>query len=449
MNKRIAAHKNRKGPSPEQETPTQAVGTGSSRAAEAAARVAARYAKAPTYSQMQAAEAQVAVRAAEIATQVAREAQVAAETVLAELHAASVETPSRGPAVIETFAPPAKKYGLDQARKAAVPGGPQPAPQPGSTPAPGLGNVEALLSVNHESTDASFVEEAADRRAYGIRWEPDLPGRAVEMRPAQPREKERFDLPPEDWWTPGEASANWRNEPIEVAGAQTLHANVIHFPRELVASRKIRPRLAEAAGVPAGDEQLSIFEVDPRAVATDAPARAAERPSTESSWRDAEWSGIELEAHPWEAGAAEVHAAPKVERPQLAPFGRRMMALVADAGLIAGAFVLTAFLTAINIRNLPTGKPLELAAAAVMLFTWLAYHAFFFAVAKSTPGMSYAGVRLSTFAGASPTRAQMRQRLGGMVLSLLPVGIGVVWALFDEDHLSWHDRISQTYLRKR
>jgi hypothetical protein len=29
------------------------------------------------------------------------------------------------------------------------------------------------------------------------------------------------------------------------------------------------------------------------------------------------------------------------------------------------------------------------------------------------------------------------------------VGLGLVWSVFDEDHLSWHDRISQTYLRKR
>jgi len=26
--------------------------------------------------------------------------------------------------------------------------------------------------------------------------------------------------------------------------------------------------------------------------------------------------------------------------------------------------------------------------------------------------------------------------------------LGVAWALFDEDHLCWHDRLSRTYLRK-
>jgi hypothetical protein len=35
-----------------------------------------------------------------------------------------------------------------------------------------------------------------------------------------------------------------------------------------------------------------------------------------------------------------------------------------------------------------------------------------------------------------------------MMLSVAPIGLGVMWAIFDEDHLSWHDRLSQTYLRK-
>jgi hypothetical protein len=39
-------------------------------------------------------------------------------------------------------------------------------------------------------------------------------------------------------------------------------------------------------------------------------------------------------------------------------------------------------------------------------------------------------------------------RLLALVLSLLPVGLGVAWSIFDENHLSWHDRLSRTYLKK-
>jgi uncharacterized RDD family membrane protein YckC len=38
--------------------------------------------------------------------------------------------------------------------------------------------------------------------------------------------------------------------------------------------------------------------------------------------------------------------------------------------------------------------------------------------------------------------------MGALLLSLLPLGLGVAWALFDDDRLSWHDRLSKTYLRR-
>ena len=56
-----------------------------SRAAAAAARVAARYAKAPSFSEMQAAEARAALRVAEAATRVALDAQAAAQVALDKL----------------------------------------------------------------------------------------------------------------------------------------------------------------------------------------------------------------------------------------------------------------------------------------------------------------------------------------------------------------------------
>jgi hypothetical protein len=32
------------------------------------------------------------------------------------------------------------------------------------------------------------------------------------------------------------------------------------------------------------------------------------------------------------------------------------------------------------------------------------------------------------------------------MLSTFPLGLGIVWALLDEDTLCWHDRITRTYV---
>jgi hypothetical protein len=61
--------------------------------------------------------------------------------------------------------------------------------------------------------------------------------------------------------------------------------------------------------------------------------------------------------------------------------------------------------------------------------------------------MRYAELSLCTLGGEHPTREQMKARLVAMLLSLLPMGLGMLWAIFDEDNLSWHDRHSRTYLR--
>jgi hypothetical protein len=62
--------------------------------------------------------------------------------------------------------------------------------------------------------------------------------------------------------------------------------------------------------------------------------------------------------------------------------------------------------------------------------------------------MRYAHLRLATFSGKRTTRLERMGRLGGLLLSVLPLGLGLVWMLFDEEHLCWHDRLSRTYLRR-
>lgn len=138
-------------------------------------------------------------------------------------------------------------------------------------------------------------------------------------------------------------------------------------------------------------------------------------------------------------------AAPALE---LAPMSRRLLAAVVDGALIAGAFLAAAFAAAANAKAMPGPRALELGAAAALVVAAALYQTIFFTLARATPGMKYARIRLSTFGGERPTRAQRSSRLVALLLSVLPLGLGLVWAVFDEDRLSWHDRLSQTYLRR-
>jgi len=398
---------------------------------------------------MQAEEARAAVRAAEIATHVAMEAQAAATSALAELHAAAApgfpatglhrwggENPMRGPAVVQSIArtprveepePVEKPEEVFDSEQLTAP---DPAAEPIAVAAPEL--------------PAVFTQEMIGGQSFNLRWEPDLPARALQMPVPSPRPQAEFLLSAEDWWTPAQVSATLHSEPIQV-DVPPPQANLIAFPRELIAARKLRPRLAEAAGVCDREAQLSIFEVDPGAISFEPMAAAL--PPVSSACSGAIWSGMELDAHPEHEQASRAEAPAKPVH--LAPLGLRSMAMVLDLALILGSSSAAAAWMASKITHLPAPRTAEALAILGLLLAGFAYHALFFAFSNMTPGMRYAGIALCTFDDDVPTRAQLRRRLGAMAVSLLPVGLGIVWSVFDDDHLSWHDRISATYLRKR
>ncbi|MGB7547496.1 MAG: RDD family protein, partial [Terracidiphilus sp.] len=291
---------------------------------------------------------------------------------------------------------------------------------------------------------------AAAGQRLEIRWEPDMPARPAGP-PAAPglHESQEFEAAEENWWTAaGRSAGAAANQPIEpVEPVQPIHANLIEFPRELVATRRMRPRLTRAEHDETGDlfGQLSIFEVDPSAISIEPEAPTAEAEVQAPAWNGAEWSGIELDEQPDEDAERQGELAPALH---LASFGLRLMATAVDAALIAGAACAVVAEAAHHMQHPPGMKAAELGAMAALLVAGVVYYAVFFALSKSTPGMKYARISLCTFDDEIPTPAQLRGRLGAMLLSLLPVGLGVAWAIFDDDHLTWHDRLSRTYPRK-
>jgi uncharacterized RDD family membrane protein YckC len=83
-------------------------------------------------------------------------------------------------------------------------------------------------------------------------------------------------------------------------------------------------------------------------------------------------------------------------------------------------------------------------AIAVLLYTQ--YFTLFTVMGGATPGMMLAGLRLASFDGTAPKPAQLAWRSFGYLISGCTLFMGFLSTLWDEDRLSWHDRISQTYI---
>ena len=83
---------------------------------------------------------------------------------------------------------------------------------------------------------------------------------------------------------------------------------------------------------------------------------------------------------------------------------------------------------------------------ATLALFYAQYYALFTVFGGSTPGMMICGIRVVSFDGGVPSPKQMVWRSFGYLISAGTCLLGFLWALWDEEHLSWHDRISQTYL---
>lgn len=402
VNRRIEAHKHRKGISVvDQSTSVEHQAEPATRAAAAAARVAARYANAPSFSELQASEARAALRAAEAATRAAIEAQAAAQLVLDHFETVSTESQDvdvAATSIVEQTATPQRHATYSD-------------PQPQASPA---------------------------GREIEIRWEPDLPVRLS-------RAELRADSG-ESWNTQPDSEVAFRAASVYdlVEAAQPIPANLIEFPREIVAPRRMRPRISEFS--PDDAQQLSIFEVDPDTVSTEPMASAA--PSAGApTWIGSSWQQIHLDAQP--QPLPDYYAIPAADAPRLyqAPFGRRMMAAMVDAALILGLICGVAYLIASNFEHLPGKRASEVLGVIAVLGFSAFYEWFFLTFAKVTPGMRYAQLSLCCFDGQVPTVPLIKHRLKAMLISILPLGLGMLWSVFDEDQMSWHDRLSKTYLR--
>jgi uncharacterized RDD family membrane protein YckC len=220
---------------------------------------------------------------------------------------------------------------------------------------------------------------------------------------------------------------------------EPLAVNLIEFPRELVAARKVRPRLAEGPLRETSQEevdQLKIFEVAPESISQ--TVRIGKTP--------ADWSPIWLDNDPDDTVRVGEAVSPKVAL-QTATLEDRIMAGIFDLALIVAAFSVFVLVFVACTAHPPTGRPAVLSAGLVLVGFCLFYQYLFFKYAEGTPGMRYAKIALCTFDDENPTRKAMCRRVSFLLLSAAPLGLGFAWAWFDPDRLTWHDRLSRIYQR--
>src|SRR5215467_4956856 len=134
--------------------------------------------------------------------------------------------------------------------------------------------------------------------------------------------------------------------------------------------------------------------------------------------------------------------------PQPAPLSHRIFAGVVDTILVlmgAAGFAMC-FLTAAT--RLPQPRLIFLYGLMVCGSMWLLYQYLFLVYGSATVGMHLAQLELCTFRGERVSLSLRRWRALASILSAFALGLGFVWAFVDEDTLGWHDRMTQTYMRK-
>jgi uncharacterized RDD family membrane protein YckC len=421
---RLAAHRARRTQHPTSAAPVVPSQSTGSRASRIAAAVAERYANSQSYRAFLAEQAENAIRAAEAAAEAAaRNAQAVADAqyqLLADLDQWNLTPPPPAPAA-------------------------QPLITESSSPTPAIPQ-DAASGLTIRLYDADQVtRNYPDHASIGRRNQP------------QPQvmfdETEALDVLDDE--------IAFRQSPVfeDIYPPIDIPANLIEFPRQLVAPRKARPRLAEgplreeadqSAHQTAETAQLRIFEVEAAQISS-APAVESLAP---------EWSSILLAAHPASAAVVEVPEAPfqPALSPQTAPYSLRLMAAVVDGCIVTAALLafIAAFAFTVGKLDGPATasagsriapQAAAIAAAAIFAVFTLLYQLLFFTLSEATPGMRYARIALCTFADDNPTRTAMRRRILATILAACPLGIGFLWAWLDEDGLGWHDRISRMYQR--
>ena len=127
---------------------------------------------------------------------------------------------------------------------------------------------------------------------------------------------------------------------------------------------------------------------------------------------------------------------------------RRLGAMIYDGLLLVALFMVATALflpftggEAVHPRATPL---LESAYRGVLLLVVVGFHGLFWTRRGQTLGMASWRLRVEREDGRLLDWGDTLRRLAWAFVSLLPLGLGYLWILFDPQRRAWHDRLSRT-----
>lgn len=222
-------------------------------------------------------------------------------------------------------------------------------------------------------------------------------------------------------------------------------ANVIPF--ESFAAHRIQPAPESKLATPGRATPIPMARLEAQGTIEPAPVRARARRRTGISEQNDLQGGLDFLV-PAPQGPrtlkTQVEAVIYCDADVATPKHRAIAAAI-DGGMIFVGFGLFLFafhcmggMFRLNRQTIPffVGVFGTLATFYGMLWIW---------AGRDTVGMRCTGLRLIDFDGFPANRRCRLVRSIGTWLSFCAGGIGVLWALADEEKLTWHDHMSKTF----
>ena len=213
--------------------------------------------------------------------------------------------------------------------------------------------------------------------------------------------------------------------------------------RREVARRMEVYRSRRGEKIPAESQSVLSFANDPPpAVITTAVA-----PRTIARIRPTQHVEIHVSQPQLDFSVVETHRArPATASLPVADLSTRRLVGLLDAAIVAAVFA--GFFAMFRSLGGQMGflKINVAIYAAIFFLIYILYFGLFTLLSGTTLGMQMRGLSVVAMDGGLPDTRHLVWRSVGYFLSGGTLLLGFLWALWDEDHLTWQDRISHTYV---